>query len=361
MQHLQKKNDRKSCPSGTNSVILELPIENYLLKETMKTHLKLIAGVALAAISSASAQENTTKPVGFRTEKIKAGVFNLISAELTEAVSAAGTSTAVSATGLTDDAADFATTLAGTETWVVQITSGAASGTVIEAVVDGANGLTSPDFAAAGVAAGDTYEVRAAKTLSDIFGPANEAGLTAGTTETADIIWVPNGDGTFTRYYQKLGGLGGNGWRSLSSPTVDEANAPIVYSDAFFVQSRGADIDIVIVGHVQTRPATVGLIQGFNFVSRIAPVGQTLATTGLLPTLAGGAVVDADLVWVPDGAGGYTRYYSKIGGLGGDGWRSLSSPVTDASSTPLTSGIIIQRKGAATNATVGVPAFYADL
>ena len=340
---------------------LVLPIENYLLKETMKTHLKLIAGVALAAISSASAQENTTKPVGFRTETIKAGVFNLISAELTEAVSAAGTATGVSATGLTDDAADFTTTLAGTETWVVQITSGAANGTVIEVTAAGTT-LTSPDFAAAGVAAGDSYEVRASKTLADIFGPANEAGLTAGTADTADIIWVPNGDGTFTRYYQKLGGLGGNGWRSLASPTKDESGAPIVYSDAFFIQSRSAtDKNLVIVGHVQTRAATVGLIQGFNFVSRIAPVGQTLATTGLLPTLLGGASANADLVWIPDGAGGYTRYYSKIGGLGGDGWRSLSAPAADASGTPLASGVIIQRKGAATNAKVGVPAFYANL
>ena len=154
----------------------------------MKTHLKLIAGVALAAISSASAQENTTKPVGFRTETIKAGVFNLISVDLTEAISAAGTSTGVSATGLTDDAADFATTLAAEgKTWVVQITSGAAAGTVIEATVNGANGLDSPDFAAAGVAAGDSYEVRAAKTLADIFGPANEAGLTKASSDAASL------------------------------------------------------------------------------------------------------------------------------------------------------------------------------
>ncbi|MEZ5325550.1 MAG: hypothetical protein R3F19_10850 [Verrucomicrobiales bacterium] len=329
----------------------------------MKTHLKLIAGVALAAISSASAQENTTKPVGFRTETIKAGVFNLISADLTEAISAAGTSTGVSATGLTDDAADFATTLAAEgKTWVVQITSGAAAGTVIEATVNGANGLNSPDFAAAGVAAGDSYEVRAAKTLADIFGAANEAGLTKGSGEVADIVWVPNGDGTFTRYYYKEGGLGGTGWRSLASPTIDESNAPIVYSDAFFIQSRGAaDLNLVIVGHVQTRPATVGLNQGFNFVSRVVPVGQTLGTTGLLPTLLGGAAADADLVWLPDGAGGYTRYYSKIGGLGGDGWRSLSSPAADASGTAVPSGVIIQRKGAATNVSIGVPDFYANL
>lgn len=331
----------------------------------MKTHLKLIAGVALAAISSASAQENTTKPVGFRTETIKAGVFNLMSADLTEAVSAAGTSTAIAGGVISDDAADFTTTLAGeNKTWVVQVTSGALDGVMTEVTVTSGTQLTSADdLAAAGFEAGDTYEVRAAKTLTDLFGAANEAGLTTGSGDTADIIWVPNGDGTFTRYYYKVGGLGGDGWRSLSSPVTDESNAPIVATDAFFIQSRAAaDKDLVIVGHVQTRPATVALISGFNFISRVAPVGQTLATTGLLPSLNGGAAADADLVWVPDGAGGYTRYYSKIGGLGGDGWRSLSSPVADASDTPITaSGIIVQRKGDAANATVGVPAFYADL
>ncbi|MGK0185931.1 MAG: hypothetical protein ACI9R3_001714 [Verrucomicrobiales bacterium] len=330
----------------------------------MKTHLKLIAGVALAAISSASAQENTTKPVGFRTETIKAGVFNLMSADLTEAVSAAGTSTGVAAGAITDDAADFTTTLADADkTYVVQITSGALDGVMTEVAVTSGTQLTSADdLAAGGFEAGDTYEVRAAKTLADLFGAANEAGLTSGSSDAADVIWVPNGDGTFTRYYYKVGGLGGDGWRSLANPVTSESGAPIVSSDAFFVQSRAAaDKDLVIVGHVQTRAATVALIPGFNFISRIAPVGQTLGTTGLLPTLKGGSAADADLVWVPDGAGGYTRYYSKIGGLGGDGWRSLSSPVADASGTALSSGVIVQRKGEAANATVGVPEFYANL
>lgn len=329
----------------------------------MKTHLKLIAGVALAAVSSATAQE-TTKPVGFRTETIKAGVFNLMSADLAEAISAAGTTTGVSATGIADDAADFSTTLAGDKTWVVQVTSGAQAGLVTEVVsVDSATGLTlADDLAAAGVAAGDSYEIRAAKTLADIFGPANEAGLTAGTADTADVIWSPNGDGTFTRYYYKVGGLGGNGWRSLASPVTDQSKAPIVSTDAFFVQSRAAaDKDLVIVGHVQTRGATVPLIKGFNFISRIAPVGQTLATSALIDSVQGGTADTADLVWIPDGNGGYTRYYSKVGGLGGNGWRSLASPVTDQGGAALASGVIVERRGDPTMAKVGVPAFYGNL
>lgn len=333
----------------------------------MKTHLKFLAGVtALTAIGAATAQDNVTKPVGFRTETLKAGVFNLISNELTEAVSAAGTLTAVAGAVVTDDNADFSTTLAGDETWVLQITEGDVAGLISEvASVDSATSLTLADDAgAAGVAAGNAYEIRAAKTLSDIFGAANEVGLATGATDAnSDVVWVPDGAGGFTRYFFKTGGLGAGGWSQIGGAPGAAGNTPIVYTDAFFVQRKaGTDIDLVLVGHVPTRAVTLALIQGFNFVSRVAVVGQTINTSGLADSMQSGPTdANADVLWNADGAGGYLRYFIKQGGLGANGPTQVGGAPGAAGDTPLSSGVIIQRKGEATNADLKLPDFFADL
>ena len=334
----------------------------------MKIHLKLIAGIAalgsVATVSTVSAQQAFTKPVGYRTETITAGVFNLISSELGNAVAAAGELTAVAGAKATDDNADFTTSLptdAG-QTYVMQITGGNQAGLVSEvASVDDANNVTAADdLGAAGVAAGATYEIRRAKTLSDLFGAANEAGLTSGAEGTADIIWLPDGAGGFVRYYYSQSFLGA-GWRAVGDAVTDQKNVPIVYTDAFFIQSRAAaNKDIVLVGHVPTAPATVPLLKGFNFSSRIVPVGQTLATAALEGQVLGGAEGTADIIWVADGQGGYARYYFSESFLG-NGWRAVGDAVTDQKDKALSSGIIIQRRGDPKNVTIGVPAFYADL
>ena len=334
----------------------------------MKTHLKFLAGVsALAAIASATAQDNTTKPVGFRTETIKGGgVFNLVSNELTEPVSAAGTLSAVGANSATDENADFTTSLAGeNKTWVLQVTSGAASGTITEVTVtDATNVGTGDDLAAAGVAAGDSYEIRAAKTLSDIFGADNSAGLQAGSAVgNSDVIWIPDGQGGFVRYFFKQGGLGANGWTQVGGSAGQAGNAAVVFADAFFIQRRAAeDLDIVLVGHVPTQGINLALIPGFNFVSRVAVVGQTINTSGLADSLQKGpAVGSADVIWNPDGAGGYTRYFIKEGGLGANGPTQVGGAAGQAGDAALASGIIIQRRGAAANAALALPDFFAQL
>lgn len=335
----------------------------------MKTHLKLIAGIAVlgsvAAVSTVSAQQAFTKPVGYRTETIKAGVFNLIGVNLTEKVSAAGEITAIAGTTVTDDNADFVTSLptdAG-QTYVLQITGGAQTGLVSEvaSVVDATNVTTADDLAAAGVAAGATYEIRRAKTLNDIFGPANEVGLKPGGVADGTVIWIPGGDGTFARYVFQDNFLG-KGWRSSTDTVTDQGNTPVVATDAIFVQSRNdTDLSLVLVGHVSTTPATVPLIAGFNFNSNIFPVGGTLGTSTLGDQLTKGPNADSsDVVWLTDGAGGYTRYFFQDSFLG-TGWRSLADPVNDASGAELTSGIIIQNRGDAKNVTINPPAFYADL
>ena len=326
----------------------------------MKTHLKLIAGLALAAISSASAQQDATHPVGFRTETLVGnGAFNLLSANLTEPISAGGTATAVAGAVITDDAADFTTSLAGEDiTWLFQATSGDAMGTVSEvASVDSATQVTlADDISQVGFAVGDSYEIRASATISSIFGPANEAGLKGGEANTSDHIWVPDGNGGFNVYYFQDNFLGKE-WVSLGGQPG--ANVPIAYTDGFYVRRVDPNpLDIVLVGHVQVRGTTVPLINGFNFIANPAPVGQTFATTGLETSIFGENADNSDLIWNPDGNGGYSLIYYQNNFLG-EGWFTLGGQ--DAKDTAVQSAVIIERKGDPTNADFGQPPFYADL
>jgi hypothetical protein len=59
----------------------------------MKIPSRILTGAALfaAVLSPSFAQTATTKPVGYRTETIKTGVFNLLSPNLDNPVGAAGT------------------------------------------------------------------------------------------------------------------------------------------------------------------------------------------------------------------------------------------------------------------------------
>ena len=68
-----------------------------------------------------------TAPVGYRTETITPGVFNLLSSNLSNALSASGEIDSFANGNLTDTGVDF-TSLLGGGNWVVEIVDGAAAG-----------------------------------------------------------------------------------------------------------------------------------------------------------------------------------------------------------------------------------------
>ena len=325
----------------------------------MKIPSRILTGAALfaAVLSPSFAQTATTKPVGYRTETLKGGgIFNLLSANLDNPVGAAGTIDTIAATVLTDNEANFTAAFTAGEAITLKITSGANAGVTADVTAFTATTLTTAQDISSVLTAGVSYEARKTPTIASTFGATNSAGLLEGGAGSADIIWIPDGNGGYTRVFRSNGGLQGIGWRRVGGGPADAASFPIAITDAVFIERRGAtDLAVVFTGHVQTTVTKTGVITGFNPTSRVIPVGITLTDSQLQTELTQGAAGTADLLWNPNGAGGYDRYFYSNGGLAGIGWRSVGGGNTDRGTVQLASGYLIERKGGATNVTLRLP------
>ena len=278
----------------------------------------------------------------------------------------------VSGTTLTDDDVDFDSVLTDGTTYILEITSGALSGTIQEV---GWNSpsitndiVTGDDLGSDGLAAADTYQIRESASLFSVFGEDNSAGLLEDTNITeADVVWLVNPSGAFDRYYYSPGGgFGGGveGWRDSNGTIISDIS--MVYADSFFVQSRSTeDVDLVITGAVKLTGTSFALDSGFNYISPTFPVGSNLENAGLEDSLTADTnITAADVVWIPNEAGSYERYYYNPGGGFGGGsasWRDANNDVVVASDILLTSGVIIQRRGVAINLDIDAPDEYSSL
>ena len=298
-----------------------------------------------------SAQTATTKPVGYHTETAKGSSFTLMGVNVGNAIAAAGEFDADDAT---DNDADFTALLDDGVSYTVQnITSGES------ASVNGSDATTlDTDLA---VSSGDSYEVRADVTVGSLFGAANEAGLGAGNATTADVVWIPTGDGVAQVFYDDGKGFPPRpaGWRAIGAGGADQAGTSVPFTAGIFIQRRAADdLDIVFVGHVRTEATSFGVGTGFNFLNRVLPVGVALDDTGLDAFLAKGNSGSGDLVWSPDGNGGYAQYYYTDGGgfpPQSKGWKAVGQGDADKGAETLGSGYAIQRKGEAGSVSVAIP------
>ena len=305
----------------------------------------------LATMGVVSAQTATTKPVGYHTETAKGNSFTLMGVNVGNAIAAAGEFDADDAT---DNDADFTALLDEGVSYTVQnITSGES------ASVNG-NDATTLDTELA-VSSGDVYEVRADVTIGALLGAANEAGLGAGNATTADVVWIPSGDGFSQIFYDDGVGFPPRpaGWRAIGAGGADQAGTSVPFTAGIFIQRReAADLDIVFVGHVRTEATSFGVATGFNFINRVLPVGVALDDTGLQETLAKGNAGSGDLVWSPDGKGGYDQYYYTDGGgfpPQTQGWKAVGAGDADKGAETLASGYAIQRKGEAGSVSVAIP------
>ena len=305
----------------------------------------------LATMGVVSAQTATTKPVGYHTETAKGNSFTLMGVNVGNAIAAAGEFDADDAT---DNDADFTALLDDGVSYTVQnITTGES------ASVNGRDATTlDTDLA---VSSGDSYEVRADVTVGSLFGAANEAGLGAGNATTADVIWIPTGDGFAQVFYDDGKGFPPRpaGWRAIGAGGADQAGTAVPFTAGIFVQRRAADdLDIVFVGHVRTEATSFGVGTGFNFLNRVLPVGVALDDTGLEAFIAKGNSGSGDLVWSPDGNGGYAQYYYTDGGgfpPQSKGWKAVGAGDADKGAETLGSGYAIQRKGDAGSVSVAIP------
>ena len=205
----------------------------------MNTRIKtlpLLGAVALFSLSTLTAVE--TDPVGYMTETISPGTFNLLGFNLSQPVVASGTFESATSTTLVDDDGDFVSALSGGGEFFVKLTNGTEVGINTEVTAASATTLTTNDDLSTIVTSGTGYEVRKSLTVGDVFGTSNELdleGAIAGNRTNADIIWIPNGVGGFTQvFYNATPGSGfgalGVGWKTTTTGNADAVDTPIYFT-----------------------------------------------------------------------------------------------------------------------------------
>ena len=312
-------------------------------------------------------------PVGFRKVRVKAGIFTFMSSEFVGPIVESGVVTRVAASFVSDDQADFTGSLEGIHLhpplpYSFQVTSGNGTGFLADLKAlsnenDGTSLLLDRDAKAAGVQAGDSYEVRQLKTISEVFSFDGSGDRTVlqgyPSIAGADLIWspVPFEDNSyrFVRYFFHQGSLGASGYTEVGRRTGHAFNAPIRAHHGLVFQRRQMmshrkepreDLEFFLVGYVPTQPAPVRLHKGFNWIGRRAALGLTLGNSGLATALASGPdPLRADVIWLPDGRGNYRRYFYRKGGLGTDGFRLVGGDGSDQGDTEIPSAYLIQRRG----------------
>lgn len=344
--------------------------------------LTLAAAVACAATAFGQTNTAYTKPSGYVTHTLKAGQFNLVGLTLHEPVVASGVLEAVVSNNngtpsdasddysvLTDDQVNFSSVLTTGQTYILEITEAADAnlvGTIQEVTAWDDNTFTTPqDLYAEGLRTGDKYQIRTSTTLQHIFGePAVIKG--SGAVGSADVVWVPDGNGGFTRYFYKIPLGGGEGsWHNANTNTAVAGGVPLIYADAVMVQMKAAspEVNLVVTGTVKTGKVSLAVFNGFNLLSVVYPVGSTLQNSGIESQLKSTASVgSSDVIWLPDGNGDFTRYYYRtpLGG-GASSWYNASTNSEVSDPVTLPSAIFVQRKDAARNLEVTPPPSYGNL
>lgn len=309
----------------------------------MKT-IKYISSALLASglLISANATSVTTDPVGYITLQINgtggegSSAFSFLSVPMHSAIDAQSTIASFGTSSITASSADW-TVDEFAATHFVQIVSGPNEGIAATITANTSDTLTTAEDLSTLLAGGESFAIRKYTTIADVFGPENEAGLVGGANAgAADNILIPDGAGGFGFYYYKNAGLiGGTGWRSSASPSIDEANKILPFGEGFLVRRIASeDISLVVTGSVIVNDSIIPFESGINWAAPVAPKTYTIADffgpnneVGLVGGANAGA---ADNILLPDGSGGYLFFYFKNAGLiGGTGWRSSASPSID--------------------------------
>jgi uncharacterized protein (TIGR02597 family) len=256
-------------------------------------------------------------------------------------------------------AGQFNKTADGNFAYFIEITSGSNAGLMDDIVSNDTVSVYTADDLTSYLGAGTTYKIYPHWTIGTVFGPANQAGFLGGSSAgAADNInvWNPNTQ-SYSVYYFKTGGLGGTGWRSASSTTINTTNIVLYIDQGLFIARRTTgDVTNKLVGAVKLGTTISPVVtNGSTFAANVFPAGQPFGTstlytgspaTGLAGGSSAGAADNVD-VWNP-ATQSYIVYYYKTGGLGGTGWRSGASTTIDASTNaiPLGSvGLIVRRAG----------------
>jgi hypothetical protein len=287
-----------------------------------------------------------------------------------------GSVTSISNDGLiiSDTGVNLITALPANQTYSIEITSGAALGYVFQFNSWSESSVT-VGSAIPGLEIGAKYTIRANRTLQQLFPSGAPLTGAALTPTNADIVWVPDGRGGYTQYWYKTNAAqGAIGWWTtndgVTRGSLVTSVIPLLFTDAILVQRKtAATTSLVLSGEIKKTSSNPLVNTGFNLVSINPPSGLSLFTAGFFPNNFTGAAltpVNADVLWVPDGVGGYTQYWYKTNAAqGAIGWWTTSDGLTRGSlvaeDVQLPAGCFIQRKGTARFMSINVPSFYSGL
>jgi hypothetical protein len=344
----------------------------------MKTLIPLATLATLAASSSLYAQAPVfSKPSGYTTQVMKPSLSNSVGFNILTPALAAGAITAVSGDGftLTDSTANFTSILPINKMCTIEITSGAAVGAVRE--FNSFNGTSvSISAAISDLAIGDKYIIRKNATVQEIFPLGSPLTGAEQNPDTADIVWVPDGNGGYTKYWYKTSDTEGPiGWWTTedgATPGVQVTqDIPLLYTDGITVQRKsGSNNELILEGQVKTTASTPYILTGFNDVSINSPAGSTLFNAGFAPgpNFLGAEISpeNADILLVPDGNGGFSRYWYKTSeNQGAIGWWTTEDGTTRGAQVTedvvLPPNCTIQRKGVAKFMKINVSSVFSDL
>ena len=329
-------------------------------KPHMFRTLSLLCVAALVAgVSTLSAQSVTTDPVGFITLTVfgpavtgdTANTF--IGLGFTQPVSYQAALASAAATTLTDSSAAFTVDQfsgpAGS--FYLELTNGTGAGRTSQITgTPTATTITTADNLSSFVTAGATYKIRKNWTLSSVFGPNAESGIAGGNITTADQVLVYSTAGqAYLTFYYKTSGIGGTGWRSTASTSINEATHPFMPTDGLLVLRHTAgNVTFALAGAVKLGPTALPVVPGSNLLSNVYPAGTfTLNSSNLVGSgLTGGNLTTADQVLIFNNtSNAFDTYYFKTSGIGGTGWRSTASTSTpeDNHGIPFGASVFIQR------------------
>lgn len=350
-----------------------------LVKEIMNMKkLNVTLAILVAAVMAGNAQTVSSEPVGYVTVKIIAGTgtakklsyvsLPLLEKDLPITGKTRGTLTGVTSTTLIDSTAGWtAGALSAPATpYLIAITSGTASGRIFHiasnATTGGAVGASASantatsvtistldtgsgisDLVAAGVAAGDSYEIYGCDTLSSALGSPSPTGVLSGSSATVADSVVIVANGTASTYFHN-----GTRWTRVFAGNPDASNVPLLPNHGFSYSRIGAtDITLTPIGSVPTLARKVQIKNaGLTLLSTYYPADTTLASLGLQSTpgwTGNASSALADKVVLVSSTGSASTYWYN-----GTGWRRVfaGNPAADSTVIPVGAMVYINKVGA---------------
>lgn len=323
-----------------------------------------LASSLLISFSSLSAQASaSTDPVGFKTLTVKGNNgITLLGIEFLGESKFTGQVNEVTSNSVLVDGINFDELLDSASSYFLEIVSdGDNDG--INTLITGWFGSTinlGDDLTGLIDIGSDTIRIFRLPTISEVF----DGVLSGGSATTADLIYMPNPDGSgLTGIYYSTGGFFGVGWRQIGAGSTDKSDLPIYFSDGLYILKRSAgDTRITTSGVVKLNSHQVVVDEGFTTFSTIFPVGTTLSNSGFYDSsspsksISAGSATTADLVYTDsDGDGSLEGYYYSSGGFFGVGWRQIGAGSLDKSDIPLGSGFGILRRTSPTMISRSAP------